>query len=163
MNINIFEKTIKDTTHDENSFADEHALELKRKIDARKNKQKRIKMILGGLIGLVVFLAALTAYSQYKLMTLSKDEMGGVAGTTTPKTGEEVIAALSRHILLPKGTPQIAEVQDAARLRDTQAFFKDTINGDIVVVYETTIFVYRPSQDIVIAAGDISGAGQIKP
>lgn len=162
MNINIFEKT-QQATHDESSFADEHALDLKRKIDARKNKQKRVKMILGSLIGLVLFLAALTAYSQYKLMTLSRDEMGGVTTTSTPKTGEEVIAALSRHILLPTGTPQIAEVQDAARLRDTQAFFKDTQNGDIVVVYETTIFVYRPSQDIVIAAGDISGVGQINP
>ena len=163
MNINIFEKTKQSDLHtgDESSLADEHALHIKQKIEARKNKQKKIKLLLGGLILIIILLSTLTAYSQYKLYILSKDEIG--ATSNIPKTGEEVVTALGRHILLPSGTPQIAEVQDASRLRDTQAFFKDAQNGDIVVVYETTIFVYRPSVDIVVAAGDISGAGQIKP
>lgn len=165
MNINIFEKTKENhiASSEQSSLPDEHALQIKQKIDARKNKQKKVKLILAGLVALIIFLSALTAYSQYKLHILTKEEAGLTNASSTPQTGEEVLGALGRHILLPSGTPQIAEVQDAARLRETQAFFKDAQNGDIVVVYETTIFLYRPSQDIVIAAGDISGAGQVAP
>ena len=163
MNITIFEKNKNTKPVEEMTLADEHALHIKQKIESRKNKQRRIKMIFAASAILIIFLLASTVYSQYKLHKLAAEEKGAFTASSTPKTGDEVIAALSRHILLPTGTPQIAEVQDASRLKDTQAFFKDAQNGDIVVVYATTIFIYRPSADIVVAAGDISGAGQIKP
>ncbi len=168
MNIDTFEQS----NREESSFASEQALHIKQKIEHRKGKQKKLKNILLALTVALVVLGAVTVYSQYKLYTLSKAELNvGQAGTqaaiagqaTAPKTPEEVISALSRHILLPKGVPQIAEVQDAPKLRDTQAFFKDAENGDIVVVYETTIFLYRPSLDVLVSTGDISGQGQLKP
>lgn len=163
MNINIFEKS-KPVANEETSFASEQAEQIKQKIESRKGKQKKIKMILGALVVLVLILSAVTAYSQYKLHTLAKEEQKvGNTPTQIPKTGDEVIAALGRHILLPSGTPQIAAIEDVSKLQQTQAFFKDAENGDIVVVYESTIFIYRPSKDIVVASGDISGAGQTKP
>lgn len=172
MNINIFEKA-QSELKTETSFVDEQALSIKQKIESRKNKQKKIKTIFWVLIFLIVIFATTTAYSQYKLFKLTKEESPNLSLPTAsstdktvvamPKTGEEVIAALKRHILVPSGEPQIAEVQDAAKLRETQAFFKDTRTGDIVIVYDTTIFIYRPSDDIVVASGDISGVGQVKP
>lgn len=159
MNIDNFEKN---NPLQDDSTALEHAHQLRQKIENKKNRQKKLKMILGGLVALVVLLTLATGYSQYKLYKLAKDEQ--VTGVTNPpKTGEEVLAALGKHILLPQGNPQIAEIQDVAKLKETQAFFKDAQNGDIVVVYETTIFIYRPSADIVVAAGDISGANQANP
>lgn len=170
MNIHNFEATYRQhpSAYDSTSFADEDLSHVKHKIEIRKSKQKKIKIIFGSLIGLVVILIIAVAYSQYKLQMLSQDEMyiadrdKGTA-SASPKTAEEVIKALERHILLPSGNPQIAEIQDVAKLKESQAFFKDAQNGDIVVVYETMIYIYRPSADIVIGASDISGAGQTKP
>jgi hypothetical protein len=165
MNIEEFEKnqTNNHVSH-EDSFAVDETASIKQKIKERKSKQKKLKLILGAGIFVIVILLSLVAYSQYKLYILTQEEKKvETVSNSTPKTGEEVVKALSRHILVPQGNPQIAEVQDAAKLRDTQAFFKDVETGDIVVVYESTIFVYRPSKDIVVASGDISGTGQLKP
>jgi hypothetical protein len=166
MNLDEFEKNNGDTlSHNEGSAVLSDALSLKQKIHQRKGKQRKLKIILGFGILLIVALSTAVGYSQYKLFLLSRDEKLAerAPGQVSLKTGEEVVKALSRHILLPPGIPQIAEVQEAEKLRETQAFFKNVEQGDIVVVYETTIFVYRPSKDIVIASGDISGVGQLKP
>ena len=175
MNITIFEKTQQksqgeahEQSHDDFSSPHNDVASIKQKIEKRKSKQKRLKIIFATLVGLVVVLASLFVYSQYKLYVLSKEEvsLGGNStknGVTVPKTPEEIVLALKRHILVPEGTPQIAEVQDVEKLKETQAFFKDTQNGDIVIVYETMIYVYRPSVDIVVAASDISGMGQTNP
>jgi hypothetical protein len=143
-------------------FTDSEAFLIKQKIEQRKRKQKKIKTIMYVLSFSVVTLAVFGGYSQYKLYSLKKEELG-VSGTITPKTGEEVVLALSRHILVPQGVPQVAIVQDASKLRETQAFFKDVENDDVVVVYDTSIYIYRPSKDIVVNAGDISGIGQVNP
>jgi hypothetical protein len=163
MNLHTFEKS-----HQGQSSFDEVA-DIKQKIEKRKEKQKKIKVLFIVLVALVVILGALFGYSQYRLYVLSKAEVvvtaqeGSVAVPSKPKTGEDVLTSLKRHILVPSGNPQIAEVQDVAKLKETQAFFKDAQNGDIVIVYETMIFIYRPGADIVVAASDISGVGQQKP
>lgn len=152
-------------------FAHNDVAAIKQKIENRKVKQKRLKHVFSVLIVVIVLLAGAFAYSQYKLYTLSKEELVGDTKsssltqdlTTPPKDASDVVKRLGRHILLPSGTPQIAEVQDAAKLKETQAFFKDAQNGDIVVVYETMIYIYRPSADIVVGAADISGVGQKNP
>ena len=173
MNLNTFEKTQQERVIEQEargesslSFAQEEAILLKKKVEKRKLQQKKLKRVLFGLSCAIAVLLILVAYSQYKIYTLSQEEKSAVASSTgmiTAKTGEEVIKALTRHILLPDGVPQIAEIQDVTKLKESQAFFKDARNGDIVVVYNTTIILYRPSKDIVIGMGDISGVGQQKP
>lgn len=175
MNLDIFEKMQSETrehTPYGGSLAHDDVASLKHKIEKRKNKQRKVFVVVGGLALLVLVLALFSGYSWYKLQLLAKQEVTGAPSQSgaaegfvpsTPKTGEEIIRALGEHILLPSGNPQIAEVQDVAKLKATQAFFRDAENGDIVVVYETMIFIYRPSADIVVAASDISGVGQTKP
>jgi hypothetical protein len=144
-----------------NSFISEEAQLIRQRIERRKLKQRKLKLILRILLSLVVIFGTIAAYSQYKLQTLTEDELlVDTPKEKQPRTGEEIVKALGRHVLLPDGSPQIAEVQDAARLKMTQAFFEKAENGDVVVVYDSVIFLYRPSKDIVIASGDISGLGQ---
>ena len=169
MNIDTFgisentSRSTSDTFEDSNVENDLHA--IKKKIENRKLKQKRLKMIFGGLLLLIMLLICFAAYSQYRVYQLSKEESGqvGVSSPIDINKPEEILKALRRHILVPEGNPQIAEIQDAARLKETQAFFKDAVNGDIVIVYETMIYIYRPSADIVVASDDISGVGQQNP
>jgi hypothetical protein len=165
MNIDTFETSqVSSHAQQNDSFASDEALAIKQKIHQRKGKQKKLKIILGLGVSLIFILMIAVLYSQYKLHLLAEAEkQSEVTKNSIPKTGEEVIKALTRHILVPQGVPQIAEVKDASKLRETQAFFKDVEAGDVVVVYDTTIFVYRPSKDIVVASGDISGTGQLKP
>jgi hypothetical protein len=146
-------------------FANEEALFLKQKIEKRKAKERKRKLHFSSLAIVIVFLIIFLGYSQYRLSILAKDEANSSSGTsvTNAKTGEEVVKALSRHILLPEGKPQIAEIQDVSKLQSTQAFFKNAHNGDIVVVYDSTIIIYRPEKDIIIGMGDMTGAGQVKP
>lgn len=175
MNLNTFEQEQRPHhIHTEgSSFERDDVGGIKHKIEIKKAKQKKVRAIIGSLVVLVFVLMLFAGYSQYRLYVLTNAEKGistnqqeGVVvdqKQTLPKTGEEVVRALKRHILLPEGDPQIAEIEDVEKLRDTQAFFKNAENGDIVVVYQTMIYVYRPSLDVVIASGDISGAGQVKP
>ncbi len=163
----FFKKTGKEIRYaggEASSFISEEAQLIKQRIENRKQKQRKLKIILGTLLSLVVIFGAIAAYSQYKLQTLTKDELlVDITKEKLPRTGEEIVTALSRHVLLPEGQPQIAEVQDANRLKSSQAFFEKAENGDIVIVYDSVIFLYRPSKDVVIASGDISSIGQQNP
>ena len=171
MNLNFFEKSQQEKIvgaealgESEAYFAQSEVDRIKQKIEKRKARQKRIVVLFSLLALVIVILIIVVGYSQYRLYKLSQEETVITDGTrVTANTGEEVIKALSRHILVPQGKPQIAEVKDVTKLRNSQAFFKDAENGDIVVVYGTTIILYRPSLDIVVAMGDLSGVGQVKP
>lgn len=144
-----------------NTFVSEEALLIKRRIENKKLKQRKLKIIIGSLFLLVVVFGFVAAYSQYKLQTLTQDELlVDIPKEKQPRTGEEILKALGRHVVLPEGVPQIAEVQDAARLKTTQAFFENSENGDVVVVYDSRIYLYRPAQDIVVGSGDITGRAQ---
>ncbi len=146
------------------SIVSEEALLIKQRIARKKLRQRKITTIFVALFLLVLLFAGFASYSQYQLHKLASDELlTDVSQGKLPTTPEEVIAAVSNNILLPQGVPQIAQVEDASKLKQTQAFFKDAENGDIVLVYDTLIILYRPSKDIVVAQADISGVGQKKP
>lgn len=124
----------------------------------KKNKQKRLKKIVFSLFGFAIFFFLTTVYSQYQVYVLKKLAVAEeLANPEIPSTPNQIVEAVSRHIILPDTIPQIASIQDAKKLSTTQAFFKDAVNGDVVLVYETTIIIYRPTQDILVAVGDISG------
>jgi hypothetical protein len=150
----------------EASFARSEVDKIKSKLEKRKKQQKKLTRVFGGLAVVITILVVFIAYSQYKLYKLSREEQVyttssvAVTASTTP---QEIIRLLGRHVLLPEGNPQIAQVQDVEKLRETQAFFKNAENGDIILLYNTTIFLYRPSKDILVASGDVSGLGQAKP
>lgn len=144
-----------------NAFVSEEAKLIRERIETRKLRQRKLKLILGGLLTLVVVLGIVAAYSQYKLHTLTADELlVDIPKEKQPRTGEEIMKALGRHVVLPEGNPQIAEVQDAGRLKTSQAFFENAENGDVVVVYDSIIYLYRPSKDIVVSSGEINGLSQ---
>ncbi|MCF7843741.1 hypothetical protein K9M47_02485 [Candidatus Gracilibacteria bacterium] len=122
----------------------------------KKNKQRRVKRIILSLFIISLFFIVTTIYSQYQVYSLKKLGIIKVLPASgVPSTTEQIIKAVSRHILLPDTIPQVAAVQDAKKLSTSQTFFKDAINGDVVLVYKTVIIIYRPSQDIVVAMGDI--------
>ena len=127
----------------------------------RKNKQKRIQKIVLGLLSVSIFFILTTVYSQYQVHVLKKlSAANEITHPDVPVTPNQIIEALARHMILPDTAPQIASVEDSKKLVASQPFFKDVVNGDVVVVYDTEIIVYRPSQDIIVAVGSVGGASK---
>lgn len=123
----------------------------------KKMKQRRLKRVIVILFGSSLFFCMTTvyfAYQEYALNKLAKAEE--LNHPDVPVTANQILEALSRHMILPDTVPQIAQVQDAAKIKNSQELFKDVENGDSVIVYETMIIVYRPSKDIIVAVGNVT-------
>jgi cell division protein FtsL len=142
----------------DSSYVDDEARALKEKIHRKRKERRRIGIIISTLFVLVVLLIVVVLYSQYRLHTLTRDEIqAGNVVMSQPKTGEEIIQAVARLVTLPDGVPQIAEIKDVNLLKQSQAFFENAENGDLILVYGSSIYLYRPSTDKLINFGNIEG------
>jgi hypothetical protein len=85
---------------------------------------------------------------------------------TTGASGEEladddvaeIIEAVSKHIILPEGEePIVKKIINVDELLKTQQFFRGTINGDILLIYQTAAkaILYSPSRDMLVNVGPI--------
>lgn len=127
-----------------------------KQIEIKKSKQKRMKNTMIILAGATVFFLLTTVYLQYQVYILEKlNKADELMHPEVPTTPDQIVEAVSHHILLPDTLPQIAVIQDAKKLSEAKDFFKDAVNGDVMLAYETMIIVYRPTQDLVIAVGTI--------
>jgi predicted nucleic acid-binding Zn ribbon protein len=108
MNLNSFEKTQQERIigaealgESEASFARVEMERLRNKLESKKRKQKKAFMVFGGLGAVIVVLIMVASYSQYKLYTLSKEEMFGDSGggfvITASTTPEQIVSRLGRH------------------------------------------------------------------
>jgi hypothetical protein len=136
-----------------------HITHDEKQIEIRKSKQKRMKNIMITLAGTSLFFFLTTVYLQYQVYILEKlDKANELMHPEVPTTPDQIVEAVSHHILLPDTLPQIAVIQDAKKLSTAKDFFKDAVNGDVMLAYETMIIVYRPTQDLIIAVGTIESA-----
>ncbi len=70
---------------------------------------------------------------------------------TEEETKIDILARVSRHILLPENIkPTIAEILDVATLQARNAFYKNAVNGDYLIVTTTRTILYSPSKDVII-------------
>ena len=126
----------------------------------KKNKYRRIRKIVASFMGLALLFFVTTLYSQYQIFVLKNKATStsfSQLQTNELRDPLKVIEAVSRHMILPTTTPQVAAVEDSVRLSSSQPFFKDVLNGDVVLMYKAMIIVYRPSKDIIVTVGDIRG------
>ena len=156
------------STEQQSNFHDtdvSDVVSLKKTIEQKKSRQKKLKRIFLGMGAIIFVLVLVVGYLQYRLSRVAYDEKyTSESVLNLPKNGQEVIKALGRHMILPdEQSPQIAEVQDVAQLRKTQDFFKNAENGDVVIMYSSVIYLYRPSQDRVVSAGSVLPNGETKP
>jgi hypothetical protein len=119
----------------------------------KKARQRRVYTIILILLGASLFLLLTTMYSQYEVYTLKRIQS---VKEKIPTTTDEYITALSRHILIPEGTPQVASIKDVERLKSTQPFFKDALNGDVIIVIGSRLIIYRPNEDVIVGMGDMN-------
>jgi hypothetical protein len=61
-------------------------------------------------------------------------------------------------MVLPEGDPVLFKVNDQETMRKQQAFFKDTMNDDVLLVFQQSskAIIYRPSTNMIVNVGPIN-------
>ncbi len=113
---------------------------------------KNLNIIIAILVVLALAVAGYFLYKKYQQKNL--DPQAQTANIEEQKKGvfEKVITLVS----VPEESPLFFTVSSSTLLK-TQDFFKDTENGDILLVFETNKYavLYRESSNQVINAGPI--------
>lgn len=126
----------------------------------RHAKISRILVIVSSIILVVAFVLLMFALGR-SLRT--QDEMSRLIGLAESQGGDITVARqlldtmrkVERFTKLPDGeTPIFATIDDVTKLK-SQPAFKDAINGDLILLYEKSqwVYIYRPSLDKLVSQG----------
>ena len=118
-------------------------------------KKKIMKTVTLTVLVLVVFAVVSGAAVFFYLQNLQLKKYTQVSPQTQVA---EVVARVSKLILLPKGeTPTLASVSDPAALKN-QPFFDKAKKDDQVLIYSTAkeAVLYRPSSNMIINVAPIN-------
>lgn len=80
-----------------------------------------------------------------------------VQAETQAQTQDRILKEVASQYKVPNEKPSFAQVKDAEQLAAQQPFFKDTQNGDYLVMYPKAklTILYRPSEKKIINTGPI--------
>lgn len=79
---------------------------------------------------------------------------------TNAEQAETILTKVGKLIKLPEGeTPTVATIEDAETLKVSQPFLASADNGDVLIIYTeaTMALLYRPSDNILVAVGPVTG------
>jgi hypothetical protein len=117
--------------------------------------------VIGGLVAagfaVVVVLLVGVMQDRSKLQTQVSKLSGSPAARGAQQVGD-LTKQIGASFQLPTGeTPTLATVSDASKVR-SQAFFKDTQNGDKVLLYSKAgeAILYRPSTKKIISVAPVN-------
>lgn len=70
----------------------------------------------------------------------------------------KILASLGKLMVMPEGDPVLFKVNDQEVMRKQQAFFKDTKNDDILLVFQQSgkAILYRPSTNVIVNVGPVN-------
>lgn len=71
---------------------------------------------------------------------------------------KDILAELGKLMVLPEGDPVLFKVNDEETMKKQQAFFKDTKNDDVLLVFQESskAIIYRPSTGVIVNVGPIN-------
>ena len=69
-----------------------------------------------------------------------------------------ILEKLSKLMVLPAGDPVLFKVNDEETMKKQQAFFKDTKNDDVLLVFQESskAIIFRPSTNMIVNVGPIN-------
>lgn len=110
-----------------------------------------------GLI-IVLLLLAGGGYFGYKYWQAKQSSNPQVQAAQADAEKKNVLAQLGKLMVLPEGDPVLFKVNDEVTMRKQQAFFKDTKNDDVLLVFQASgkAIIYRPSTNVIVNAGPVN-------
>lgn len=121
-------------------------------VEVLRNNRKKVLIILGVIIGLLVLGFAVKFYLDLRE---AKNELQSIQNNPNAKAKEEsqkIVEEVGKLVELPLGEePTVATVTDPAKLSD-QEFFANSQAGDKVLIYQESkrAILYRPDTKKVI-------------
>ena len=115
-------------------------------------KKSIISKILIFIIGVIIGGGSLWTWNYYMPKSASS------VSQTDQSQIKSLIEKAGKLVILPTGEdPVVATISDAASLIKEQIFYKNAINGDVVLVYQKAAkaVVYSPSRNIIVNVGPI--------
>ena len=121
------------------------------KTPAKRKRRLSLPVLL--LWGLVVVLAAALGYTIWLNRSLSTPD---AQTKIAEQQSQAIIDAVSKLITVPSDKPTVATITDVAKLKQSNAaFYKDAVNGDVLLIYSTEAIVYRKSENKIIAVAPV--------
>jgi Flp pilus assembly protein CpaB len=70
----------------------------------------------------------------------------------------QILTQLKKLMVLPEGDPVLFKVSNEDVMRKQQAFFKDTKNDDVLLVFQQSgkAIIYRPSTNVIVNVGPVN-------
>jgi hypothetical protein len=71
---------------------------------------------------------------------------------------QAVLTQLKKLMILPEGDPVLFKVSNEEVMRKQQAFFKDSKNDDILLVFQESgkAIIFRPSENKIVNSGPVN-------
>lgn len=71
---------------------------------------------------------------------------------------QAVLSQLRNLMILPEGDPVLFKVSNEEVMRQQQAFFKDTKNDDVLLVFQESgkAIIFRPSENKIVNSGPVN-------
>lgn len=126
-----------------------------------KTKWRKVRKGVKIIFGIVFLLAIVLSYKFYQELRIYKNPELQVA--QQQKEAEQLIQKVGNLIILPnEETPVIATVNDAKTLASQQAFYKEAVNGDKLLIYTVSqkAILYSPSRNMIVNVGPFISSNQ---
>lgn len=109
------------------------------------------------LAAIVLIILAGGGYFGYKYYQ-SKQNSPAAQAAQADAEKKTILGQLSKLMVLPAGDPVLFKVNDQETMRKQQAFFKDTLNGDVLLVFQESskAVIFRPSSGMIVNVGPIN-------
>jgi Flp pilus assembly protein CpaB len=108
-------------------------------------------------IAVAIIVVAVLGYFGYKAYQAKQATPEAQAAKLTEQKNT-IINKIKQLTVLPSEEPVLFTVNDAALLKSQQAFFKDSENGDVLLVFQTSgkALIYRESTNKIVNSGPVS-------
>ncbi|HCR81601.1 MAG: hypothetical protein UX28_C0003G0156 [Candidatus Pacebacteria bacterium GW2011_GWA1_46_10] len=119
-----------------------------------------LKTILRLLVVLLLLGFSAWSFWQYRETKRQLDTLTDALDSAeqAQQARQELIARVGRLMVLPEGEdPLIFDIENAAALAQAQAFFRNAVNGDKVLIYPRAgrSIIYSPSRNIIVNVGTL--------
>lgn len=125
----------------------------------KKAQTTPYRVYLMALLGLAVLGGAgYFGWMKYNQMYNSPEAVTAAQVAEAEAEKKVILEDISKLMLLPEGDPVLFKVSNKDQMRAQQAFFKDTENDDVLLVFQASgkAIIYRPSSKTIINVGPVN-------
>jgi hypothetical protein len=126
---------------------------------SKKQQTTPYRVYLLALVGLVVLGGAgYLGWMKYNQVYNSPEAVTAAQIAEAEEEKKVILDDISKLMLLPEGDPVLFKVSNRDQMRAQQAFFKDTENDDVLLVFQQSgkAIIYRPSSKTIINVGPVN-------